>query len=152
MPDEFEFFGPEDKPALLAVSTPSSREPAKSGLESAGYKVHAVETHEQFVDLFTRSSYQVIVIEDGFGGGESNPTVRWVRMLPMSQRRHAVFFLIGEKWESLNPLLALQQSVHAVLNCSGLDQFARLVEKTVADNESFLRPVRSAQDRMFKAG
>ena len=152
MPAEFEFFGPGDKPALLAVSTPSTREPAKSGLESAGYKVHAAETHEQFIDLFTRALYQVIVIEDVFGGADDNPTLRWVRMLPMSQRRHAVFFLIGEKLETLNPLVAFQQSVHAVLNSSGLEQFGRLVEKTVADNESFLRPVRSAQERLLKAG
>ena len=152
MPTEFEFFGPGHKPALLAVTSPNWRELARSGLETAGYKVHAAETHEQFVDLFTRASYQAVIIEDVFGGSADNPTLHWIRLLQMSQRRHAVFFLTGENWETLNPLLAFQQSVHAVLNYTAMDQLARLVEKTAADTESFLRPMRSAQERLFKAG
>ena len=152
MAAEFEFFGPGDKPALVAFNNPHYLAQAKAGLEAAGCKVRAASGFEQFMDLFTRASYQVVVIEDVFGGSPENATLAWVQGLPMNQRRHAVFILVGEKWESLDPLLAFQQSVHAVLNYNALDQFAQLVEKCVGDNTSFLLPFRIAQDRILKAG
>jgi hypothetical protein len=151
MASEFTFLGSDDKPALLAVSAPPWAALAQSCLESAGYKVHAPPTFEQFTNLYTRASYQVVVIEDAFGGGPENPALRWVQALPMSQRRNAVFFLIGEKLETLDPFCAFQQSVHAVINYSAFDQFKGLVEKTVADNQTFLRPLHSAQERILKA-
>jgi hypothetical protein len=38
-----------------------------------------------------------------------------------------------------------------VINYSAFDQFKGLVEKTVADNQTFLRPLHSAQERILKA-
>jgi len=45
---------------------------------------------------------------------------------------------------------AFQQSVHAVINPSGLFLLKQLIEKAVADNSLFLHSYREAQTRMFE--
>ena len=46
--EDFEIIGPQDQPALLAISTPDATDGAKTTLTGMGYKVHAAEYHEQF--------------------------------------------------------------------------------------------------------
>jgi hypothetical protein len=47
---------------------------------------------------------------------EDNVTLRYIQQMPMAQRRHAVFILLGNSFNTLNTLQAFQQSVHAVVN------------------------------------
>src|ERR1035441_9376545 len=114
--DEFDFIGPNDKPALLAITAPEVLRSVKAALTGMGYKVHMVETHPQFETRYNQVNYQVVVIEEHFAGGNlmDNPSLQMVQGLNMSQRRYATFFLIGQTLESLNTLQAFAQSVHCV--------------------------------------
>ena len=51
---ELEFIGPNDKPALLALSTPEWLDAAKNVLSEIGYKVHAASNHDDFMVRFGR--------------------------------------------------------------------------------------------------
>jgi hypothetical protein len=75
-----------------------------------------------------------------------------VQSLSMSQRRYAVFFLIGETFESLNTLQAFAQSVHCVLNFAELPMLKEVVQKTIAENDLFLSTFREAQRRVYQKG
>src|SRR5208282_5265299 len=111
--EEFEIIGPQDQPALLAISTPVLLEDAKKTLTEMGYKVHAVDSHEQFDLRYNQINYQLVLIEETFAGGNllDNLTLRRVQNLPMNQRRHAIIFLIGGTMETLNALQAFSLSV-----------------------------------------
>ncbi len=116
--EEFEIIGPQDQPALLAISTPDAVAGAKQTLTEMGYKVHVVDSYEQFDIRYNQINYQVVIIEETFAGGNllDNPTLRWVQNLPMNQRRHATIFLLGGTMETLNALQAFSLSVHCVIN------------------------------------
>jgi hypothetical protein len=146
---DFEIIGPQDQPALLAVTNPVILDEAQRTLREMGYKVHAVETHEQFDNRYNRVNYQIVLIEETFGGGNllENPTLRWLQNLPMNQRRHATLFLLGEAVETLNALQAFSLSVHCVIHYNEFSVLAELVQKTVAENEMFLTTYRDAQRR-----
>jgi hypothetical protein len=47
---------------------------------------------------------------------------------------------------------AFKQSVHAVINSSELFLMKQLVEKAVADNNTFLHNFREVQNRVFTSG
>ena len=47
----FDFVGSEDKPALIAFSTPEWLDTCKSALNELGYKVHTAATHSDFLRL-----------------------------------------------------------------------------------------------------
>jgi hypothetical protein len=150
--EEFDIIGPSDQPALLAISTPEVIGMVKTTLHDMGYKVHVVENYDQFDLRYNQINYQVVVIEEIFAGSDSlqNPTLRMVQNLPMSLRRHATIFLVGQSMETLSTMQAFSYSVHCVINYSELQMLSELVQKTVAENEMFLTTFRDIQRRVYQ--
>ncbi len=153
MSNKFDFISANDKPALLAFSTPDWLEAAKTALLELGYKVHTAATHSDFLIRFSQIHYQVVVVEELFAANTlaENLTLQSLQVMPMSQRRHATVILFGNSFQTFMPMQAFQQSVHAVINCSELFLLKQLIEKAVADNNLFLTSFREAQTRAYTA-
>ncbi len=151
MNGSFDFVSSDDKPALIAFSTPEWLETAKAALQELGYKVHTAATHSDFLIRFTQAHYQVIIIEELFGANtpDENLTLKAIQNMPMNQRRNAAVILLGDSFQTFTPMQAFQQSVHAVINSSELFLLKQLVEKAVADNGVFLHSFREVQNRVF---
>lgn len=154
MSDKFEFIGANDKPALLAFSTPDWLEAARTALDELGYKVHTAATHGDFLVRFVQARYQVVIIEERFAANDitENLTLQAIQKMSMNQRRHCTFVLFGESFQTFTPMQAFQQSVHAVINASEMFLLKQLIEKTVADNGLFLTNYREAQARVLAGG
>jgi hypothetical protein len=150
--EEFEIIGPNDQPALLAISTPEALDMVKTALTEMGYKVHVVETHRAIRDPLQPGQLPGRRHRGNFRRLRflENPSLHMVQNLPMSQRRHAVFFLIGPSMETLNTMQAFALSVHCVINYSELPMLSELVQKTVAENDMFLATFRDVQRRVYQ--
>ena len=150
----FDFIGGEDKPALIAFSTPEWLDAAKAALQELGYKVHTAATHSDFLMRFSQVHYQVVIVEELFGANtpEENVTLAALQKMPMNQRRHATVLLIGNSFQTFTPMEAFKHSVHAVINSSEIFLLKQLVEKAVADNNLFLHSFREVQNRVFTTG
>ena len=153
MSSQFDFISAQDKPALLAFSTPEWLETARTALEELGYKVHTAATHSDFLIRFTQVRYQVVILEELFAANDisENLTLKALQAMPMNQRRHATIILLGESFQTFTPMQAFQQSVHAVINSSELFLIKQLIEKAVADNSLFLTSFREAQSHAYTA-
>jgi hypothetical protein len=151
MSDQFDFISANDRPALLAFSTPEWMETVRSALQELGYKVHTAATHSDFLIRFSQVHYQVVVLEERFAANtlEENMTLKSLQQMPMAQRRHATVILLGESFQTFTPMQAFQQSVHAVINSSELFLVKQLLEKAVADNQMFLTSYREVQARVL---
>ena len=154
MNGSFDFVSTGDQPALIAFSTPEWLATTKSALEELGYKVHTAATHSDFLTRFSQVRYQVVIVEELFGANtpDENLTLKALQNLPVNQRRHATVLLIGNSFQTFNPLEAFRNSVHAVINSSELFLLKQLVEKAVADNDVFLHSFREIQNRVFTSG
>jgi len=154
MTHSFDFVSNEDKPALIAFSTPEWLDEAKTALQELGYKVHTAATHSDFLMRFSQVHYQVVLVEELFGANtpEENVSLQALRTMPMNQRRHATILLIGNSFQTFTPMEAFKNSVHAVINSSEMFLLKQLVEKAAADNELFLKSYREVQTRIFNSG
>jgi len=154
MAEEFDFIAPTDKPALLAISTVEWLDLTRAALLELGYKVHVVESHAQFHSRFHQANYEVVVMEEMFGGcgPGDNASLQTLQRMSMVQRRHATVLLIGDAFETLNALQAFAQSVHCVVSYSEMPLMGQLIQKTVADNQTFLSTFRDVQQRVFQKG
>ena len=154
MNGSFDFVGSEDKPALIAFSTPEWLDTTKAALNELGYKVHTAATHSDFLIRFSQARYQVVIVEELFGANtpEENLTLKALQNMPVNQRRHATVLLIGNTFQTFAPMEAFKQSVHAVINSSELFLMKQLAEKAVADNDVFLHNFREVQNRVFTSG
>src|SRR3954465_2389981 len=151
MSTKFEFVSNNDKPALLAFSTPEWLEAARTALSELGYKVHTAATHGDFLIRYSQVRYQVVVLEERFAANDmtENLTLQALQQMPMGQRRHSTVILFGDSFQTFTPMQAFQQSVHAVVNTSELFLLKQLIEKAVADNTLFLQSFREAQTRAY---
>jgi hypothetical protein len=154
MTESFDFIGADDKPALIAFSTPEWLEAAKIALEELGYKVHTAATHTDFLVRFSQFHYQVVIIEELFGANtfDENLTLQSLQNMPASQRRHATTILLGNSFQTFTPMEAFKHSVHAVINSSEMFLLKQLIEKAVADNALFLHSFREVQNRVYLTG
>jgi hypothetical protein len=153
MSGTFDFVSSDDKPALIAFSSPEWLETAKTALIELGYKVHTAATHSDFLVRFGQVHYQVVVIEERFGANtiEENLTLLALQNMPMSQRRHATIILLGESCQTFMPMEAFKCSVHAVINSGEMFLLKQLVEKAVADNNLFQSSYRDVQGRVYNS-
>lgn len=153
MTDSFDFVSADDKPALIAFSTPEWLETAKTALRELGYKVHTAATHSDFLVRFGQVHYQVVILEERFAANtiEENLTLKALQKMPMGQRRHATVILLGDSFQTFTPMEAFQHSVHAVINSSEMFLMKQLVEKAVADNVLFLHSFREGQNRVYSS-
>jgi hypothetical protein len=154
MNGSFDFVGSDDKPALIAFSTPEWLEATKVALQELGYKVHTAATHSDFLVRFGQAHYQIVIVEELFGANtpDENETLRALQNMPVNQRRHATVLLIGDTFQTFTPMEAFKHSVHAVINSSELFLLKQLVEKAVADNQTFLHSFRETQNRVLASG
>jgi spore germination protein YaaH len=154
MNGSFDFVSSEDKPALIAFSTPEWLDATKTALNELGYKVHTAATHSDFLIRFSQARYQVVIVEELFGANtpDENLTLKALQNMPVSQRRHATVLLIGNSFQTFTPMEAFKNSVHAVINSSELFLLKQLVEKAVAENDVFLHSFREIQNRVFASG
>lgn len=151
MTGSFDFVGTDDKPALIAFSTPEWLETAKAALSELGYKVHTAATHSDFLVRFNQVHYQVVIIEELFAANiiEENLTLQALQTMPVNQRRHATILLLGDTFQTFTPMEAFKHSVHAVISSSEMFLLKQLVEKAVADNTLFLQSFREVQNRVY---
>ena len=150
----FDFISTEDKPALIAFSTPEWLETVKTTLTELGYKVHTAATHSDFLARFSQVRYQVVIIEELFGANkiEENLALQAIQTMSVSQRRHATIILLGSSFQTFTPMEAFKHSVHAVINSSEMFMLKQLVEKAVTDNALFLHSFREVQNRIHATG
>ncbi len=144
---DYEFISPSDKPALLALSSMEVLANVQTIVLECGYKIHVASNHEDFSRRFTALNYHVVVVEELFAAGtpDQNTTLRQLQWMPMARRRHTVAFLISERLQTLNPMHAFQQSVHAVINKADLSSLGGIIQKAVSDNDLFLHTYREVQ-------
>ena len=137
---DFDFLTANDKPALIALSTPELQETAKNALEQLGYKVHTAVNHGEL-------AYQVVIIEELFSAStlDENESLSALQRMPMNSRRHSVVILFGFNMATFNPMQAYQQGAHAVVNPSEMFLLLQLIQKAVADNDMFLHTFREVQ-------
>jgi hypothetical protein len=147
---DFEILAPGDRPALLGITSPDLRDYAQGVLDQMGYKVHSADTHDEFLERFGRVQYEFVFLEDSFGrvAPDQNKALTALQLMPMNVRRHCTFLLCSDTLETLNPLQAFQQSVHAVVNRVDLDKLLLVVQQVVNDNLTFLNVYRDVQSRI----
>ena len=147
---DLEFLTANDRPALIALSTPELQETAKTALDQLGFKVHTAGNHGEFLHKFGQVPYQVVILEENFSAStpEENESLLALRKMPMTIRRNAVVILFGFNMATFNPMQAFQQGVHAVVNPSEMFLLVQLVQKAIADNDMFLHTLREVQRRV----
>ena len=147
---DFEFIRPEDKPALLAMCNEEWLASVQTVVNELGYKSLAATDAADFLTRFASIQFQLVVIDELFAAATpaENTALQSLQNMPMSLRRHTTVILIGDSFQTMHPLQAYQQSVHAVVNRADAATLAQIIQPVVADTGLFLHTYRDTQRRI----
>jgi hypothetical protein len=147
---DLEILSPTDRPALLGITAPDLLEYATGVLDQLGFKVHSAPNHDEFLERFGRVQYFVALLEDNFCEvpPEDNVALTTLQSMPMILRRNTTILLLGDAFQTLDPLQAFQQSVHAVINRADADKLVLIIQQVVSDSSIFLQAFRDVQTRI----
>ena len=147
---EFEFIRPEDKPALLAMCNDEWLASVQAVVNELGYKSLAATTAADFLSRFAAIQFQLVIIDELFSAATpaENTALQSLQTMPMSLRRHATVILIGDSFQTMHPMQAYQQSVHAVVNRADAATLGQIIQPVIADNSLFLHTYRDTQRRI----
>jgi hypothetical protein len=151
---DLDFLNPSYKPALLALSAEDTLGVCKDVLRELNYKVLVAPNHSDFAARFNNIQFQLVVIDETFAARipEENLSLQHLQHMPMNQRRHSTIILLGHTFQTLHPMQAFAQSVHAVVNWADFGSLSQIIQQVTADNTLFLNLYREAHMRASSKG
>jgi len=137
--ENFDFAATSDRPALLAIDSEERKEQTRKALTDLGFKVYTAAESDEFMGLFNRINFEVVIIDEAYGAmPPNNAALAAIQNMPMARRRHTAVILLGAGLVTLNPLQAFALSVHCVVNYAEMAFIGQLTEKVMEEKKFFL--------------
>jgi CheY-like chemotaxis protein len=136
-----EFHEEGEKMALICDDNQSNQEILISALKELGYRASMGKDPKDVLEKMRFTHYDVIVLDEGFGGGtpSENPVLSHIQPMPIVTRRNTFFALIGKQYTTLNNMMAFSKSANLVINQKDLPQIKNILKKSISDNDKFYK-------------
>jgi len=128
-----------DFTALLCLDAQDVLQAAIDQLAPLGFEIHTVATPEQALSHLYSHSYDVLVVSDGFGGGdaEAHPVLAQLASVPLDMRRKLFVILLGPNLTPHSTMQAFALSVDLVLKPQDVANLKRIVGQGLASHQEF---------------
>lgn len=137
--------------ALVCEDNAESRSSITSALEGLGFRVEAGAGADDTFEKLKFNRYDVIVINEKFGGSaEDNKVYKHLQFMPMSNRRHIFVALIGRNFKTADNMTAFSKSANVVLNEKDIPNLKAVLKKSVADNNQFYKVFKESLVKLGK--
>lgn len=130
--------------AMACFDSTEAQAAVKTALEGLGYTVRTPAKPQEAVARLRRSKYEVLILQESYGGPGGNPVLSALQPMAMSFRRHMCVGLVGEKLRTMDNLAAFALSVNFVVAEKELGKIQSIVRHAVAENEVFYRLFKEA--------
>lgn len=136
---EVDFAGSEEKIALICDG--EHKDSIVPLLRKLGYRVRISADPKEALTLMRFSLYDLVFIDEGFGGKDVSPNepLKYVQSMSMESRRDMHVVLMSQKLQTLNNMDAYANSVDLVLNYADIDKLDIIIKKSLRDHERFYK-------------
>lgn len=140
--DPFDFIEEEGLMAMVCMEDSSAKKEASKVLEYMDYSVFTPENNNQALrELRMRGDFSMIVVEENFccEGINNNPVLRYIKRLPMRDRREVFVVIVSENRRTFERKDAFVHSANIIINIGHMQKFEDFVKKGLTENENFYR-------------
>jgi len=147
----FNFVEEGGKTALVCESDPAVREKLGAILEKMGYYITKAAAVPDAMKGMRFHLYDLIVVGEALDsqGSDEGGILDYIRQLPMGIRRNIFVVLLSTTVRTMDNMAAFGRSVNLIINLENIGEADVIIERGIADNESFYRPFKEA---LKKAG
>ena len=143
-----------DFTALLCIDSQELLETASGQLTSLGFEVHTVSTPEQAFAHLSSQTYDIIVISDDFGGGdtETHPVLAQLADIPLESRRSMYVVLVGPQLTPSSRMQAFALSVELVIRPQDVSNLKALLGQGLERHKALYSTFNTVAERIRKVG
>jgi hypothetical protein len=136
-----DFFDEGGKIALIMVKDNDERGKAGSAMKALGYKCAFAENTRDALGKLRFHSFNMIFLSAGFDSQDigNSPILSYLNRAPISSRRKMFVVLTGDRFKTVDEMMAFAMSANAVINTKDLDQLASILRRCISENEKFYK-------------
>jgi predicted Zn finger-like uncharacterized protein len=129
------------KLALVLDSDPESSGKTISVIEQLGYQCVSATNTRDAVGKMRFHLFDLVILSDGFDGQnlDKSPILNYLNNISLTDRRKIFVALMGERFKSMDNLMAFAMSANAVINPKDMDRFSAMLKGAISDHERFYR-------------
>jgi CheY-like chemotaxis protein len=129
------------KLALVLDPDPESSESAKSEIEQLGYQCVSATSTRDAVGKMRFHVFDLVILSDGFDSQDldNSPILNYLNNISMTDRRKIFVALMGDRFKSMDNLMAFSMSANAVINPKDVNKLSAMLKGAVSDHERFYK-------------
>ncbi len=130
-----------EKLALVMDSDAHRPEKIKEGIRELGYRYVPARDSRDASGKMRFHNFDLMILADHFDNSplEQSPILRSLNHLSMSIRRRMFLVLIGEKFKTMDHMMAFAMSANLVINPRDLDRLTTILKRAVSDKEKLYK-------------
>ncbi len=133
----FDFVEEEYETALICENNPVFREKIRIALDLMEYSVTIAENTRDALKSMRYHTYDLVVLNEGFD--TANPDVNgiliYLNRLVMAERRTITLFVLTERYNTFDSMMAYNRSANALVNIRDIDKIDTILQKGINDTE-----------------
>jgi predicted Zn finger-like uncharacterized protein len=136
-----DFFDEGAKIALIILKRDAKREKVGNTLEGLGFRCIYAENTRDALGKMRFHLFDLVFLADGFDNQDIaySPIMNYLNRLPMSSRRKIFIALTGDKFKTMDEMMAFALSANSVINTKDIDRLNSVLKKALTDNEKFYK-------------
>jgi CheY-like chemotaxis protein len=140
----FDFVEEEGKTALLCESDPDILEKVSQVLEVLEHHITVPRNSRDALKKMRYHAYDIVIINEIFDTQDPdiNGVLIYLERLNMEERRNIFATLLSSRFRTMDQMAAFQKSVNIVVNLNNIDDFDKILRRSLADNDLFYRVFR----------
>jgi len=137
----FDFVEEEGKTALVCESDPERKKQIIEALHIMEFNTNEADNSRDVLKRMRYHVYDLIVLNEKFDtpNNELNPIMMAIDRLPISTRRNIFVALISDRFRTMDSMTAFQKSVNIIINIKNMEDFGKILNRGINDNEYFYR-------------
>jgi len=132
-----DFFDDAVKIALVILKNDDKRVKVSKTLEGMGFRCVYAENTRDALGKLRFHLFNLIIMSDNFDNQDItySPIMNYLNRLPMSSRRRIFLALMGDRFRTMDEMMAFALSANTVVNPKDIDKLAAILKKGISDNE-----------------
>ena len=135
------FYEEGTKLALILDNNTADVEKIRTAVEQLGYKFISAPNTRDAIGKMRFHHFDLIVLSDGYEGQDldNSPILNYLNHVSMSIRRRIFLALLGDRFKTMDNMMAFAMSANVVINTKELDKLSAILKRAISDNDKFYK-------------
>ncbi len=137
--DSLEYY--DESKLALVMADDSICNKVREAVEEKGYRFVTSPNTRDTLQKLRFNHFDLMVLADGFDGQEifGGPIMNYLNHMSMSSRRRIFVTLIGDRFKTMDEMMAYALSANMVINPRDLGSFSMLLKRGLLDYQRFYK-------------